>query len=895
MRKHTKNILLLTNAHNCMSQRLALELKARGHKINVQLAISESSMLDAYNQVKPDLVLCPFLTKKVPEAIYTSETPCIIVHPGIKGDRGISSLDWAVNSKAQEWGVTFLSAVEEMDAGPIWSSKNFSVKETDTKSYLYRTQVVRTAAKCLEETMYKLENGIASEPLDYSNPDVKGTLMPRMKDEVRKIDWEKDSLDTILRKIRCSDSVPGAIASLEGQSFRLFDPVVEELLIPKGSYNELKNGSVVGYRNGAVLVKTKDAPLWITHLKKPNTLKIPAMSYFNPKAFQAIRTPGLTINGKPKTFQDIWVNVHDQIATLNFNFLNGAMSTEQLTRLNAAINQVAQMPNIRVIVFRGGEDFFSNGINLNTIETAPSKYEESYKNINAINDCIKSIFSIKDKITVAYLEGNAGAGGAMMPLACDFVLTTPEVVLNPHYKSMGLYGSEYWTYWLTRRVGREKAIALTEECQPFLAREMVTCGMIDGVVHSEDAMFSEVEKMLSQYDAVVGKKQAERTESWFRMLETHRDNELANMRENFVHNDYQKSMKNFVFKVCPKSMVSSAHIIQDNPIKQIIDCKTYIEEKVKDVVGPKIKELKEKNGISPQINIIQVDDLLESKVYVERKRKTFEENGFKVCITKIDSGNSTDLMASLVQEIKRANNDEGVHGIIVQLPLPVHINSLAVLEQIHPVKNIDGFSVNNIGKIALSKQVDDYVLPCTVRGVVDILNHYDIKVQGKNFVVIGKGMAIGLPLSLYLMNHGATVTVCDRHTKDLKAHIQMADVIIGASSSHFIIDPAWLTPKSIVIDVGTKVLENKDGKTNIFGNLNGKAAKSGFFTPVPGGVGGTTVLMAMMNTLEASDKLIEMGRLAQEAMALEESLADEGELAEAEEGEEQELPDATAD
>ena len=877
-----------------MSQRLALELKARGHNINVQLAISEKSMLDAYNQLKPDFVLCPFLTKKVPEPIYTSETPCIIVHPGIKGDRGISSLDWAVNTKAQEWGVTFLSAVEEMDAGPIWSSKNFPVHESATKSSLYRTQVVRTAVKCLEETLYKLENGIAPEPLDYTNASVKGTLMPRMKDEVRKIDWEKDSLDSVLRKIRCSDSVPGAIATLEGQSFRLFNPFVEEILMPKGSYNDLASGSVVGYRNGAVLVKTKDAPLWITHLKKANSLKIPSMSYFNQKAFHAIKAPVLVHNGKPKTFQDIWVNVHDQIACLNFNFLNGAMSTEQLTRLNAAINQVAQMPNIKVVVLRGADDFFSNGINLNTIASASSAYEESYKNINAINDCIKSIFSMKDKVTVAYLEGNAGAGGAMMPLACDFVLSSPDVVLNPHYKSMGLYGSEYWTYWLTRRVGRERAIALTEECQPVLAREMVTCGMIDGIVDSEDAMFSEVDRILSRYEAIVSEKQQERTESWFKLLENHRENELGNMRENFVHNDYQKSMSNFVFKACPKSMVSSAHIIQDNPIKQVIDCKTFVEEKIKGVIVPKMKDLKENKRVAPQIKIVQVDNLLESCLYIEAKRKTFEENGFKVCITRIDSSKTPDLIAALITEIKAANSDDHVHGIIVQLPLPPHINSLTVLEHIHPVKNIDGFSIENIGKIALSKHVDDFILPCTVRGVVEILNHYDIKIQGKNFVVIGKGLAIGLPLSLYLINNGATVTVCDRHTKDLKAHIQMADVIIGASSTQFVIEPEWLSPKSIVIDVGTKVVVDKTGKTKIFGNLNGKKTRAGFFTPVPGGVGVTTVLMAMMNTLEASERLIEMGQAAQEAMALDESLADEAEVSEVDEGEEKEIPDATA-
>ena len=133
--------------------------------------------------------------------------------------------------------------------------------------------------------------------------------------------------------------------------------------------------------------------------------------------------------------------------------------------------------------------FFSNGIHLNHIQAASDPANESWKNINAIDDVVKAILETKNKITVAALRSNAGAGGAMMALACDYVFARDGVVLNPHYKSMGLYGSEYWTYTLPKRVGQAKALQLTEECMPLGVQQAVDIGMIDIVFPADQTAF----------------------------------------------------------------------------------------------------------------------------------------------------------------------------------------------------------------------------------------------------------------------------------------------------------------------------------------------------------------------------------------------------------------------
>ena len=142
---------------------------------------------------------------------------------------------------------------------------------------------------------------------------------------------------------------------------------------------------------------------------------------------------------------------------MHFNFYNGAMNTDQCQRLSNALRKIAQDENTKVVVLMGGHNFFSNGIHLNCIENASNPAVESFHNITAINDVVRDVFSMQDKITISAVQGNAGAGGVMMALASDLVLSRDGVVINPHYTNMELFGSEYHTFFLERRLGREKA------------------------------------------------------------------------------------------------------------------------------------------------------------------------------------------------------------------------------------------------------------------------------------------------------------------------------------------------------------------------------------------------------------------------------------------------------
>jgi putative two-component system hydrogenase maturation factor HypX/HoxX len=180
-----------------------------------------------------------------------------------------------------------------------------------------------------------------------------------------------------------------------------------------------------------------------------------------------------------RTFREIVYSEEDEVGYLSFDFYNGAMSTSQCYRLRDAFLHARSRPT-RVIALLGGPDFWSNGIHLNEIEASAHPAAESWRNINAIDDLIFEILNTTSHLVIAGLRGNAGAGGPMLALAADHVYARSGVVLNPHYRSMGdLYGSEYWTYTLPRRVGQRRALELTLSCQPIGTRAAREMGFID--------------------------------------------------------------------------------------------------------------------------------------------------------------------------------------------------------------------------------------------------------------------------------------------------------------------------------------------------------------------------------------------------------------------------------
>lgn len=214
------NILFLCDAFNSMTQRLFVECVAKGYRVDVHVYESSERLESVVGQAPADLIICPFLTKRVPAVIYeNTKVPCWIVHPGIEGDRGISSLDWALHMCEKQWGVTVLQAVEEMDAGPIWATETFEVPQTFkgpiNKSGLYRSSCIDAAVKAIDKALLMFTNGQEPKPLNYSDPNVKGKFRPRMKQADRKLNWQCNAIE-ICRQIRNADSQPGLLETLDG-------------------------------------------------------------------------------------------------------------------------------------------------------------------------------------------------------------------------------------------------------------------------------------------------------------------------------------------------------------------------------------------------------------------------------------------------------------------------------------------------------------------------------------------------------------------------------------------------------------------------------------------------------------------------------------------------------
>lgn len=537
-------ILFLTHSFNSLSQRLYLELTGRGHEVSVEFDISDAVTLEAVAMCRPDLIVAPFLKRAIPEEIWRRQV-CLIVHPGIRGDRGPSALDWAILNGEQEWGVTVLQAAAEMDAGDIWASANFPMRAA-SKGSLYRNEVTEAAAAAVLEAVEKFAAGGSPEPLDDARPGVRGKWRPAMRQEDRAIDWLHDGTATVLRKIRSADGFPGVLDEVLGMACYLYDAHPEAGL--RGA-----PGEVIARCNGMICRATADGAVWIGHLKKKTesepTFKLPAVQVLGERLAGVAETGG--------DWRDIRYEEKNGVGYLHFELYNGAMGTAQCGRLLQAY-QGAIRRDTKVIVLAGGADFWSNGLDLNLIEAADSPADESWRNINAMNDLARAILATDSHLIVSALQGNAGAGGVFLALAADRVVAREGVVLNPHYKAMGnLYGSEYWTYLLPRRVGAERAGEITGNRLPVGARQAKALGLIDDCFGGDAASFlcgvaALAESLAADAPALLAAKRAERRrDEAEKPLAAYRAEELAQMKRNFYGFDpsYHVARYNFVHKV----------------------------------------------------------------------------------------------------------------------------------------------------------------------------------------------------------------------------------------------------------------------------------------------------------------------------------------------------------
>ena len=552
-------ILFLTSAHNSLSQRCYIAITEMGHDVTVQVVDSPELIEAGVEAHKPDLVVCPMLKQFIPESVWSKYT-CLVVHPGPHGDRGPSSLDWAIELGMEEWGVTVLEAVEEADAGDIWETRKFRMRPVG-KGSIYRHEVRRAAVEMLVFAVHNFARGnFKPTALNYDDPNVTGRLRPLIKQADREIDWRCESTAGVVRKIRAAEGHPGVLDTVGGAEFHMFNVYPERGL--RG-----RPGDIIATRNAAICRATVDGAVWITHLKAkdgPASFKLPATRALElagivpdapeiPVALHAPIPPG-------HTYREISYEEKAGVGYLNFDFYNGAMSTEQCRRLREAYQHARGRRTTRVIVLAGGSDFFSNGIHLNVIEAAPNQGEESWFNLHAIDDVVREVVETDSHITISALSGDAAAGGVPFAVAADHVVAREDVVLNPYYQHMGgLYGSEYWTYLLPRRVGADTAAELTSApFTPIGTRRAVDIGLLDAAFGDNIASFRAqvqglAERLARHPDVghwLEQKRAARARDERVKPLSTYRTEELAKSHECFFGDDrsYHVARSLFVHK-----------------------------------------------------------------------------------------------------------------------------------------------------------------------------------------------------------------------------------------------------------------------------------------------------------------------------------------------------------
>ncbi|GGX22870.1 enoyl-CoA hydratase-related protein [Streptomyces chryseus] len=554
------HLLLVASAFNSLTQRVHAELRDHGHSVAVELVRHADCLREAVRRHEPELVVAPMLKTAIPHDVWSAHT-CLVVHPGPIGDRGPSSLDWAIHEDATEWGVTVLQANAEMDAGDVWASVACAVPPV-AKSDLYRNEVADAA---LAAVLLAVERFAGGRYVPWRQPGANeaGSAVrtrPYLTQADRRIDWASESTETVLRKLRAADSQPGVLDELLGAEWYLHGGHPEDAL--RG-----RPGTLLATRAGAVCRATTDGAVWIPEVRRrrvpgqPATFKLPAVQALGDLLPPLPEHPApLPADPAGRTWSDIRYREDGQVGVLSFSFPGGAMSTDQCRRLLTAYREACSRPT-SVLVLGGGRDFFSNGIHLNVIEAADDPGGESWANINAIDDLVEAVLTTTDRLVVSAVGGNAAAGGVMLALAADEVWCRAGAVLNPHYRLMGLYGSEYWTYTLPRRAGSEAAERLTREALPVSASAALRLGLVDRVVECAPQEFArEAGRLAAQLAAMpatparVREKKAEldRRES-VKPLAAFREEELALMRRTFCDPDapYHALRRAFVRKEAP--------------------------------------------------------------------------------------------------------------------------------------------------------------------------------------------------------------------------------------------------------------------------------------------------------------------------------------------------------
>jgi len=281
---------------------------------------------------------------------------------------------------------------------------------------------------------------------------------------------------------------------------------------------------------------------------------------------------------------------------------------------------------------------------------------------------------------------------------------------------------------------------------------------------------------------------------------------------------------------------------------------TAIAASIQAELTAEVAELKEKHGIVPGLATVLVGDNPASQTYVKMKRKRCAEVGIYSVGRELPADAPQEQVEALVREL---NADPAIHGILVQLPLPGHLDEEAVLNTISLHKDVDGFHPVNIGRLAM-KGREALFAPCTPAGCIELLDRIGVEIRGKEAVVLGRSNIVGLPVSMLLLKRDATVTICHSRSRDLPAICRRADILVAAVGRAEMVRAEWVKPGAVVIDVGINRVDDPTAKRGYrlvgdvaFGEVQEVA---GWITPVPGGVGPMTIAMLLQNTVKGAKR-----------------------------------------
>ncbi|MGO1119779.1 bifunctional methylenetetrahydrofolate dehydrogenase/methenyltetrahydrofolate cyclohydrolase FolD [Rhodovibrionaceae bacterium A322] len=280
---------------------------------------------------------------------------------------------------------------------------------------------------------------------------------------------------------------------------------------------------------------------------------------------------------------------------------------------------------------------------------------------------------------------------------------------------------------------------------------------------------------------------------------------------------------------------------------ELIDGKAFAAT-LRGKVAEEVAKLKESHGLTPGLAVVLVGEDPASQVYVRSKGKQTQEAGMASFEHKLSADVSQDELLAVVEQL---NNDPAVHGILVQLPLPKHMNEDAVINAIDPAKDVDGFHVINSGLLATGQKA---MVPCTPLGCLMLLKDKLGDLSGKRAIVVGRSNIVGKPMAALLLQESCTVTIAHSRTQDLAEEVRRADIVVAAVGRPEMVKGDWIKPGATVIDVGINRIEKEDGKTRLVGDVDfeGASEVAGAITPVPGGVGPMTIACLLASTLTAA-------------------------------------------